>query len=115
MLRAGRAREAPVAERTCGACTACCRVLGVVELGKPEGVPCRHIAPAGGCRIYARRPESCRVWSCAWRLGGLSEDWSPLACGMVVERVLIGGRALNRFHVPDADPDRWRREPYWSD
>ena len=58
--------------RTCGSCTACCKVLGVEELGKLEGQQCPHVC-AGGCSIYKKRPESCREFECLW-LQGLFEE-----------------------------------------
>ena len=84
-------------ERACGSCTACCTAQGVKELGKPAGVPCSHLAIqetqkttaslfagsagsavhgtlVGGCSRYATRPESCRSWSCLWRVGFFDAD-----------------------------------------
>lgn len=52
---------------TCEGCTACCRLLGIVELNKPEGQFCPHCpAGAAGCAIYETRPQSCRTFECAW-------------------------------------------------
>ena len=58
----------------CGACTACCRALGVAELDKPEWKKCSHVI-SSGCGIYADRPQSCRDYSCIWRQ---SQDHSPM-------------------------------------
>ena len=52
--------------RTCGGCSLCCKLLPVKEIGKPAGQRCRHQKFGKGCTIYARRPGSCRFWSCAW-------------------------------------------------
>ena len=49
--------------RTCGTCTLCCRVLAVVDIGKPAGAPCAHCAEGKGCRIYDSRPQECRLFS----------------------------------------------------
>jgi hypothetical protein len=54
--------------RECGSCTACCTVMGVIEIGKPYNVPCQHVCP-GGCSIYMDRPQECRDWECQWRMG----------------------------------------------
>lgn len=62
----------------CGGCTACCEVMGVHSLDKPQFQPCRHQLyrigepPAGrpgGCGIYADRPEECSTYKCLWRAG----------------------------------------------
>lgn len=52
--------------RQCGGCTACCKILPVVELGKPALTRCDHQRHGKGCTIYERRPPSCRLWSCLW-------------------------------------------------
>jgi hypothetical protein len=53
-------------KRTCGTCTLCCKLLPVVELSKIAGQICKHQRHFKGCAIYAKRPPSCRTWSCAW-------------------------------------------------
>ena len=53
-------------ERTCGTCTLCCKLLPVVELAKKAGEICKYQRHFKGCTIYAKRPRSCRTWSCAW-------------------------------------------------
>jgi hypothetical protein len=52
--------------RTCGTCTLCCKLLPVVELNKTAGEVCKHQRHFKGCTIYAKRPRSCHIWSCAW-------------------------------------------------
>src|SRR5215510_6556638 len=52
--------------RTCGDCTLCCKLLPVKEIGKVGGHRCQHQSSSKGCRIYANRPDSCRLWSCMW-------------------------------------------------
>ena len=59
--------------RTCGECTLCCELLPVKELGKGAGTRCSHQS-FKGCRIYASRPRSCRLWSCGWLTGGDCAD-----------------------------------------
>lgn len=81
--------------RRCGSCTACCQVLGVVELNKQSFNPCIH--QANGCAIYANRPVSCRIWSCDWLLGGDpggDERHRPDALGLMFTRELIGQAAI---------------------
>lgn len=54
--------------RTCGGCTACCKIMPVAEIEKPALTRCPHQRTGKGCAIYERRPGSCRLWSCAWLL-----------------------------------------------
>lgn len=66
--------------RVCGECTVCCSALRIdePELKKPSRIDCIHLVPAGGCGIYADRPQVCRNWYCGWRLiGGLDDAWRP--------------------------------------
>ena len=76
--------------RECGACTACCTVLGVAELEKGTYEPCTHLCEAG-CGIYADRPGSCRTFECQWLRGALEVDGAvdpalrPDACGVIFE------------------------------
>lgn len=51
-------------KRICGACTACCTILGVGELAKPPNAPCKHACH--GCAIYSSRPASCATFVCLW-------------------------------------------------
>lgn len=64
----------PLAHRTCGGCTMCCTLLGVVELGKPPGKDCEHQVKGQGCGIYETRPDSCQRYSCAWVSDGAEEN-----------------------------------------
>ncbi len=54
--------------RECGGCQACCEAIGVDELGKDAGERCKFQCGTG-CREYESRPQSCRAYNCAWRLG----------------------------------------------
>lgn len=88
------ARVLPVA-RTCGTCTACCKVVGFLIGDNPKnpdhvkarGTWCRHAEKGKGCGIQATKPPACAEWSCYWLLG-----WAPLAdqdrpdrCGLVID------------------------------
>jgi hypothetical protein len=52
--------------RRCGGCTLCCKLLPVREVDKGAGERCRHQRTGKGCAIYAKRPMTCQLWSCAW-------------------------------------------------
>lgn len=76
--------------RACGACTACCAVLGVPELDKPAHRTCAHLRDTG-CAVYAERPGSCRSFECQWLRGalevdgGVDPDLRPDACGVIFD------------------------------
>lgn len=55
--------------RTCGNCTLCCRLVPVEELHKEQNVRCGALNAWRRCTVYAHRPISCRLWSCAWLEG----------------------------------------------
>lgn len=87
----------PDARRTCGTCTACCTVLGVVELEKPAGVACADIRPAKrdrptGCSRYETRPETCQVYRCLWLDGLLDRPYRPDKVGLVLDAATGTGR-----------------------
>lgn len=66
--------------RTCGTCTACCKVLPIDSpaLQKPTGVLCTHCDAHDGCTVYAMRPDPCRDWECLWKFfENLGDDWRP--------------------------------------
>jgi hypothetical protein len=76
---------APVAGRTCGACTACCFEITIDDpaLKKPPRQTCAHCV-AEGCSIYDDRPGDCRSWFCAWRrVGELPDHLRPDRCGLL--------------------------------
>lgn len=52
-------------KRSCGECTLCCTIMGVVELKKPVHTNCEHQS-CFGCKIYEDRPSSCKEFKCLW-------------------------------------------------
>jgi len=65
-----RATGHAVDKRPCAACTACCTIQAVRELGKPYYTPCTKLCKVGvGCSVYADRPPTCRTFECGWRMG----------------------------------------------
>jgi hypothetical protein len=72
--------------RECGACTACCSTLAIVELNKPARRACDHLCRAG-CGIYDTRPASCREFHCLWLRGAIEGDVSlrPDALGVMFD------------------------------
>jgi hypothetical protein len=71
----------------CGECRACCTALGVQELSRGNYERCEHICEAG-CAIYAERPDSCRIFSCWWKLGEMGDERRrPDRLGVILESV----------------------------
>lgn len=105
--------------RRCGECTACCRILPIKGL-KKANTRCPHQF-SKGCRIYARRPNDCRLWSCRWLLGLDTEGMRrPDRSGYVIDAlpdvVQLRDDATGQVHVQEvvqvwvdpARPDSWR-------
>ncbi|MFT4117837.1 YkgJ family cysteine cluster protein [Bradyrhizobium sp.] len=105
----GLPRKAPIT-RQCGSCSACCDILEVAAVDKPVNQLCSHWQTGTGCTIYARRPQMCRSFVCAWLQGHLGDEWFPATAGIVVH---FSQDAVN-VTVDDDCPDRWREEPYFS-
>lgn len=60
--------------RRCGDCQLCCKLLPTKELDKPGNTRCQHQKVRLGCKIYARRPPACQLWSCRWLTRNDTED-----------------------------------------
>jgi len=84
-------------ERRCRQCDACCSVVAVEEIAKPEQERCQHQGQHGkpGCAIYDERPESCRAWSCGWLQGFGNANDRPDKLGVIFDAVItVGGPTL---------------------
>lgn len=55
-----------MADRNCGECTLCCKLMGVPELKKPSAKWCVSCDQGKGCTVYEERPQSCRNFQCFW-------------------------------------------------
>jgi hypothetical protein len=102
--------------RECGACSLCCRVMGVPEV-KKDHEWCPHALPGkGGCAIYGVRPGRCREFNCMWLLDGKIPDyWYPLKSKIVINTVYENGTRYLAFVVDPSYPRRWQEEPYFND
>lgn len=100
-----------VAPSPCGACTLCCKLLGVAELRKPVDSWCASCTPGSGCRVHDARPTSCRDFACCWLTA--REDGVPVPDGMrpdrchVVFHEPLGAGNLLVAHVDPARPRAW--------
>jgi len=68
--------------RECGTCTACCTLMAIEELNKPEFTDCAHIC-GSRCAIYEERPKSCADWDCLWLYGYLPDRFRPERSALV--------------------------------
>ena len=90
--------------RKCGNCTLCCKLLPQRELDKDAGQRCEHQRHTG-CRIYPKRPPSCRLWSCMWLIGdgtqGMSRpDFAHYVVDVMADYVTAVSETGERQHVP---------------
>jgi hypothetical protein len=100
-----------MAERQCGECGLCCKVIGVRELEKAPHVWCRYYRRGKGCEVYESRPEGCAQFACDWLLDlQLDDAWRPDRCGFVLHTG-EGGRVLN-VDVDPANASAWRKAPF---
>jgi hypothetical protein len=74
--------------RKCGPCTVCCHTQLIsnesahIPDGKDTFVRCPHQA-SRGCKVHDTRPDECRYYECAWKLGLLPEEARPDKVGFV--------------------------------
>ena len=99
-----------MAQRSCGTCTLCCKLLRVPELEKPAGEWCAACRRGRGCGRYADRPPSCRLFECFWLMEeGFPDELRPDRSGVVI--------AFNEepdgvvLHVDPERPDALARPP----
>lgn len=73
--------------RSCGECSACCTVLGVVDLEppKPDYTRCVDCRPSGGCARYDTRPPTCAGYVCGWLHGWGADEDRPDKLGLILE------------------------------
>lgn len=91
-------------KRVCGSCKACCTALIVDEVPKAEWERCRHLGGLG-CKIYSKRPGSCRNYACGWLQGIGGRDDRPDRLGVIVSPVVseqMGEHALLHEVAPGA-------------
>jgi hypothetical protein len=107
--------------RSCGSCVACCSTIPVSEIALPAYTRCVHLRTfpeaAHGCRIYDKRPFSCRTWSCAWLSGDMDMEMRPDRCGVVIDpipdTIKVNGVTVPaaQFWVLRGFEDAWKDQP----
>jgi hypothetical protein len=77
-------------DRACGECTACCTLMAVPALRKPNRVACVHVRDQG-CAIHAERPDDCRAFHCLWLRGAIAggESARPDALGVMFDQFTL--------------------------
>jgi hypothetical protein len=96
--------------RVCGACSLCCTLLRVDQLGKPGGTRCSHQRSNGpGCGIHAARPAICRAYRCLWLQGSLEEEDRPDRLGAVLDLRPVGESL--RLEIKLAEPGAFGASP----
>ena len=92
----------------------CCKLLGIVELDKPQQTVCPNCDIGERCVVYPSRPPSCRNFYCAYLVTELVPDyWKPATSKMVLE-IDVSTHRIS-VHVDAARKEAWKREPYYSD
>jgi hypothetical protein len=97
--------------RRCGACTYCCKVMNIDELGKPPGLWCQNRTDRG-CSIHGSHPATCKSFMCQWLVdpliaSGLRPDKSKVVLAADDDGRLIALCDPN-------NPLAWKREPMFS-
>jgi hypothetical protein len=95
--------------RRCGECRSCCNVFPLPALGKPAGVWCHLLGPAG-CTVHENGlPEVCSQYSCYWLdHEELPEESRPDRIGLVVTEsgtMPVGGHQLPILVINLMGPD----------
>ncbi|WP_159010659.1 hypothetical protein [Bradyrhizobium sp. S69] len=112
MVAVPSADNAVTANKTCGECTLCCKVMAIEQLAKPVGAWCPHCRPGRGCQIYPERPAECRTFSCLWLVNDLLDQrWKPSKSRFVLTTSEDG----IEVRCDPGFPDAWRKEPFRSE
>lgn len=88
--------------RTCGNCRACCIALKVDDVPKEEWQRCVHLGNLG-CKIYSKRPDSCRAFACGWLQGMGGKTDRPDRLGVIITPVSstdLGDHAIVHEVIP---------------
>jgi hypothetical protein len=102
-----------MADKTCGDCGLCCKLLGIQALDKPAGSWCPHYQRGVGCGQYELRPDACRGFECLWlQSEKLDDAWKPNKAKFVMYTERQDKR-LNVIVDPNS-PMAWKVEPYYG-
>jgi len=100
----------PAANKQCGDCALCCKVMRIEEIDKARHVMCGHFRKGAGCTTYETRPQACRQFVCLWLADpNMDAAWRPDK-----SKFVMWGAEQLMIDVDPAQPDAWKREPYYS-
>ena len=100
----------PAANKQCGDCALCCKVMRIEEIAKARHVMCGHFRKGVGCGVYETRPRACAQFVCLWLADEkMDATWRPDR-----SRFVMWGAEQLMVDVDPAYPDAWKREPYYS-
>ncbi len=99
--------------RECGACTLCCKVYALPEIGKTAGVWCKYCEPGKGCKIHDALPDPCREFFCLWMTDAtMPAEWRPDRARFVLTVYPTNGFIYGQ--VDPGSPGAWRKAPYYD-
>ena len=102
-----------MADKSCGECGMCCKLLAIAEIQKPADHWCRSFKRGCGCGVYDSRPAACRGFECLWlQSEKLDDRWRPDRARFVMYTEDDDRRL--RVVVDPAHPLAWKQEPYYS-
>ncbi len=102
-----------MADKSCGDCGMCCKLLAIAEIEKPAGRWCPSFQRGRGCGVYETRPSACRGFECLWlQSEKLDDRWRPDKSRLVMYTE-DDDRRLRVVVDPD-HPQAWKQEPYYS-
>lgn len=102
-----------MADKSCGECGMCCKLLAIAEIEKPAGRWCPSFKRGAGCGVYDSRPGACRGFECLWlQSEKLDDRWRPDRARFVMYTE-DDDRRLRVVVDPD-HPLAWKQEPYYS-
>jgi len=102
----------------CGACSVCCTLLHVPDIGKPALMPCWHTSMHGGCAVQAEKATdpklmACAQFKCVWLASQDMDEPLPRSMRPDQTYVLMGPQdrdddTLLYVHVDPKHQDAWR-------
>ena len=102
-----------MADKSCGECGMCCKLLAIAEIEKPADRWCPSFKRGCGCGVYDTRPAACRGFECLWlQSEKLDDRWRPDKARFVMYTEDDDRRL--RVVVDPAHPLAWKQEPYYS-
>lgn len=103
----------------CGACSLCCSLLGVPDIGKPARMRCWHTTVHGGCAVHADKGSdpnllACSQFKCVWLASQDREDRLPRSLRPDQCHVVLGPQDRNDdtllyVQVDPAYPSAWKK------